>query len=335
VAANPYTQSALRQNLSTASFVAGGGITPIVLAGPFDEIVLSLRGTTDAHTVSILGMWRAIAQLLATSSKRGALLSNITGVHLSALSRGMFNTAAPTDSVGGAANDGWDAIIPLACDADETITIAGTWGALADMAGGDLAGYTGILRAHVRQRADGDPKTYFMYVGQDLGALGVVGVTTRVEQQALVAIDGYALVAEAIVAEVTSVATALADNTITRLEIQQGQVPLIDALTPALVIERVKAFGAASAAGYVYNPHVPLQVNAATKVAVTGGATATIAPSAIAYVYQSGVVSDRDRLAIDTPAPGTTGGTQGANAPALAVQRTVTPGRGASRPGGR
>jgi hypothetical protein len=315
-----------RRVQKTITFGAGG-TDYIAVVGPCDEVTIGIRGTTDAFTADMeaVGLRRVISRMVINSNIRGQL-GDLTGISLGAIQRSFFgptafqnaavttaalagNTTGQMQTTAGGADDGWEVTFPFGIETGEVVTFTYTFGTLAEMCqAADLAGYTGVLRMTVSL---GQPKTFWAYRRQDLGAAGVIGVNGTVYQPLPPIVPSFALVGGIITAIITDkTAAANVSHPLTALLITESDDYLVD--DTARQIRQTmgrRIFGHIHSAYLPYR-HVPVANDAAYQVAITNGGTATIHPSEIVYLYQSGVIN-KSGMGI-TPASGgpasTTGG---------------------------
>jgi hypothetical protein len=314
---------------------ATGATDQIVVVGPCSELTIGVRGVTDAFTpdMDAVGLRRIISRLVISSNLRGQI-GDLSGISLGAIQRSFFGppcfeNADPTDALatrltasivgnsasihqttGGSAGgfDGWEVTFPFGIESGEICTFTYTMGTLVEMAvATNLAGYTGIIRMTVSLD---HPKTFWAYRRQDLGAAGVIGVAGVSYQSMAPLVPSFAMVGGVITALITDkTAAANVEHPLASLLVTISDDYLID--DQAHMIRRTmgrRIYGNIHTAYLPYR-HTPCANDASYQVAITNGATATIHPSEIVYLYQSGVIA-KTGMGI-TPAAGAPAGTTG------------------------
>lgn len=277
--------------------LSGAGIrSNASIAGPFNELHIRLTCLTDAHTLDGAGMGivRAMQRLYITSNKAG-LIADMDGITLYALSSCLFNTAAATDTVGGAAADGFRAILPIGVDMDESINIAITNGALLDVCStNDLLGFVGTYTINV-ELLDQNPETYWAYRNQAFAA-GVYGAAGVAQQPTPLTVPSYVLTKELYVTQPTALTTACA-LLLANIRLFQADDSIVDMPAADLADLFASQKGFAPRNGYLLVEHRPIQNNDTTTLTLTNGAVAIFATSAseMMYIYQAGKISDSGR----------------------------------------
>lgn len=306
-----YVSKRIRKVQKTIAFVAGGS-DQMVVVGPCDEVVIGVRGTTGAGgtvPVDCLGLRRALSKLEINSNVRGTV-GNITGISLGAVQRCTFgptafeqgssaimtvtnlgapiagNSAACKQVTGGAAGDGWEVVLPFGIDSGEICTFTFTMGTLAETGG--QASYSGVFRMTVSLA---QPKTYWAYRTQSLGVAGVVGATSPFTQPLAPVVPSFAMVGgiiTAIIADTTSIANV-------RPGLDTLLVTVADDYLIDDKVEQIRAMMGRRIFGIIPSWHTPYRhvpvANDASYLVQFVTATATIAPSEIVYLYQSGVIA--------------------------------------------
>lgn len=299
---------------------AAGGTDQITVVGPCTEVVIHMYGTTDAHTLEpSAGIVAAISRFVVSTNRRGTIW-DMMGTEMEALSLQMFGGTQKTDTAGGYARDGFTWVLPLTLDPGEMATCTITFGALTDVAS-DLAGWTGVLRLSVVIQ---QPRSYFAFRGQVLGASGVIALNAQYTQPQIPIIPGFALCGGAVNSAITDATTIVTALTWTPAQIllSHGDDYLIDSFYEALRGITLAQLGmggfleagtqAVSRYGIPWHMvawrHTPVANNDSTQLTITNGATATFGPhhSRVAYVYVSGAIT-KD-AAIPVPATKEVGG---------------------------
>jgi len=284
----PYNTKKYRKNMKTLTY-ADGGTDQIPMAGPFNEIIWSIKGTTDAHTLhgAGQGIARVFRRVVITSNKRGTL-ADFDSMIMLQLSRAFYNVGYEVDTVGGSAVDGVGGIIPIGVDADELITMTVTFGALAEM-GTDLAGYTGVLRTEVAVINSPLAELYWAFRKQVIGASGVIGATATWQQPTPPVIPGFYMTGELFLTFTTDEQTAIV-MALEECRVTQSDDYLIDDYVVLLQIAWNRR---------IYNNlttvlltrHIPVVTSDVTQVTLVNGAVATIAPSEMCYIYVGGKIA--------------------------------------------
>lgn len=321
-----FVDKRVRKNQKFVTFAAGGS-DYIPMAGPFNAIIWSIKGTTDAHTIDWYGIERALRRVTINSNKRG-LLADIDGITLYRYSLAIFNTGYKADTVGGAAIDGIGGILPLGADVDELITFQVDFGSLTDIAStADLLGYTGILRTSVLLLNRPMAETYWAYRNQILGASGVIGGAATYQQPPPPIVPGFYLTGELFTTETTSLTTAVA-MALDEIRITQADDYLVDDFVIQLQLyeNSRRYFGGQAALGAdLLTRHLPVVTSDITQITVVNGATATIYPSKLMYVYIGGKIQGGARPAVNEPTPMVETPQGSAGAPLPQPRRSVSP----------
>jgi len=302
-----YNLKRYRRVQKTWTFAAGGG-DQIPLVGPFNELIWTILGTTDAFTLDVppAGLGRWASQIQFISNKRGNL-GFIDSMSMLALAYAMFNTHHFQQTVGGGAGDGCGGILPLGCDFDEIITMNIVGGTFADMSQtGDLAAYTGVLRCTLGVLNTPNAGTYWAYYTQPLGANGVIGIGAGFQQPVPAQFPGFLAVGEAFICFITNLQTATDFRYLAQVRTTSGDDALVDDFTLNLaLIQKRHVFGGHTglfgvAAGGIQGctcigltRHIPVPVTDSFLVFLTNGAAATIFPSRMVYIYQGGILSNQ------------------------------------------
>jgi len=290
-----FNTSRLRRAFKTIAWAAGGADF-IAITGPADELVISWFGTADNHTIDIVGMARAVANLTITSSKRGQVC-NISGISLHALFESLWGEGYYyTDTVGGSAADGMSGVMPIGCDADESLNLAFTFGTLAQIAStGDLAGYAANVRVSARVINRPVAGTYWAFRDALLNGTGVLGIAAQGTQPLAPVIPGFYLTGETFTCLTANLQTAMSPITLAQVHIYQGEDPIVDDFTIQLIAEHWRTLnnGRAGFMNVLGVRHAPVPNNSATVVAATNGGVATIFPSQVLYIYIVGQISER------------------------------------------
>ena len=289
---------------------AVGSTDQMVVVGPCDEVTIGIRGVTDAYTCDMeaVGLRRAIQRLQINSNVRGTI-GDLDGVSLGAIQRSYFgptafqNAAVTTAAIAGntpgqmqttagsvGGFDGWEVTLPFGIDAGEICTFTFTFGTLVQMCStDDLLGYTGVLRMSVSL---GQPKTYWAYRKQDLGAAGVIGAAGQVTQPLPPIVPSFAIVGGIITAIITDkTAAANIVHPLSTLLVTLADDYLNDDTAMQIRQTMGRRIYGHIHSSYLPYRHTPCANDASYQVSVTNGATATIAPSQIVYIYQSGVIA--------------------------------------------
>jgi len=297
-----YNLKRYRRVMKTITWNAGGS-DQIPLVGPFNELIWSIIGTTDAHTVDAFpaGIGRFARTIQFVSNKRG-LIGQMDSMSMLALAYGMFNTWIWVDTVGGAAVDGCGGVLPLAADFDEIITMNVTFGTYEDMCStDDLTAFTGVLRCTLGVLNVQNAGTYWAYYTQALGVNGVIGVGAISQQPVASVFPGFLSVGECYMVEHTSRVTAFDFRGLAEVMTTAGDDHLVwDYVLQLALIQKRHVFGGHTGTTAGINGctciglvrHVPVVTSDAYLTALTGGAAATILPSRMVYIYQGGIVSN-------------------------------------------
>jgi len=299
---------------------AAGGTDQITVVGPCTEVVIHAYGTADAKTLEpSAGIVALVSRFVVQTNKRGTIW-DMMGTEMEAMSLTMFGGTQKNDTLAGSARDGWSWVLPLTLDPGEMATCTITWGAVTDCAS-DLAGWTGVLRMAVVIQ---QPKSYFAFRGQVLGASGVIGVGAQYTQPQIPIIPGFALCGGLVNSAITNATTIVTNLTWTPAQIllSHGDDYLIDALYESLRAINLAQLGMGGfdEAGVQLTArygipwhmlawrHTPVANNDSTQLTITNGATATFGPhhSRVAYIYISGAIT-KD-AAIQVPSTAEVGG---------------------------
>jgi hypothetical protein len=321
-----YTQDILyndrvRKVNKTIAYVANQ-TDQITVVGPTTEVIIHMKGTTTtAHTLNpSAGIVRIVNRVVAQTNRRGTIW-DMSGVALEAVSSTVFNGERKIDTAaGGATEDGFVWVIPCGLDPGEMCTFTFTFGALLDI-GASITALVATLRMTV---VIAQPKTYWAFRDQTMGASGVIGVGADFTQPQIPIIPGFALCGGLANTAITDATVIVTNITRTPLNIllSHGDDYLINAhYDPlrALAIARTGAGGHDPAqvaltdwCGIPWHilpwRHTPVANNDSTQLTITNGPTATFGAgySRVVYIYNTGMITRED--AIVPPATKEVGG---------------------------
>lgn len=289
----------------------------ITVVGPTNRLIITCKGTnTGGTTLEPSGGYpNAFQRILVNTNRRGTIW-DISGIEAELISSTFYNAERKNEVAAATAETGVNWVLPLSLDPGEMATITITTGALADI-GAAITAWTGaVIRATVVIR---QPKTYWGFRAQVLGAAGVVGASTAFTQPQIPIIPGFALCGVglniALTSATTIVTAALFPETATFL-MSHGDDYLIDADVAAI---RALMTARAGAGGYlaagtspvnygipwhmVMSRFTPVANNDSTQFTYRNCATASIDAqiSKVCYVYVTGMITDDQAI----PAPAT------------------------------
>jgi len=270
---------------------ATGGADYIPVTGPFNEVFISCKGTTDAHTLD--GTGQGIARwgrrITVHSSKRGMIV-DADSMSLLNLSKAIFNIGYEVDTVGGGSADGTAFVVPLGCDIDEQLVFSFTFGTLAEMCStADLDGFTATVKMAVSMINSTTPGTYFAYFKKMVNETGIIGAATTSTQPKIPVLPGYLLTGELMVTFATDATTAQA-ILLDEIKLTHGKEYIYDCYEiHARLYQGRRRYSIPT--DLIYIRHLPLENADATELHLTNGATASIAPSYVLYCYIAGIVA--------------------------------------------
>jgi len=301
---------------------AAAGTDQITVVGPTTHVVIDFRGTnTTGLTLEPSGGMPLVVRRLTAATNRRGMIWDMTGIECELINATFYNGERQQQQVGAAAETGCTWVLPLTLDPGEMCTLTFTMGALADL-GATITAYNGVIRltAVIEQ-----PKTYWGFRGQVLGAAGVVGISAAFTQPQIPIIPGFALCGVGTNVALTS-ATTIVVNTLypARAEylLSHGDDYLIDADCRALrqIMNCRCGAGGRDPLGIAVTdwcgiPHhmliarcTPVANNDSTQFTYTNCATVTIDDtiSKVLYCYVSGAITPD--AAITPPATKEVGG---------------------------
>ena len=294
----------------------------ITVVGPTTHVVIHFKGTTTtAHTLEpSAGIVRIIQRVVAQTNRRGTIWDS-TGVELEAISSAFYNNERKIDTqAGGATEDGFVWVLPLGLDPGEMCTFTFTYGALLDI-GASITALVATLRMTV---VIAQPKTYWAFRGQPMGASGVIALNAQFTQPQIPIIPGFALCGGLTNVALTDAVTLVTNINRSPLHIllSHGDDFLINArydALRALMICRTGAGGtyptSVALTDYCGIPwhilawrHTPVANNDSTQLTITNAGVATFgaAYSRVVYFYITGAITQQD--AIIPPATAEVGG---------------------------
>lgn len=310
----------IRRVIKTYTFAVGGS-DQITVVGPCTEVAITAYGTADQHILEpSAGIIALLSRFVVQTNRRGTIW-DMKGTEMEALSLCMYGGQQKNDTAAGTAADGWSWVLPLTLDPGEMATCSITWAAATTDASSDLTGWTGVLRMAVVIQ---QPRSYFAFRGQVMGASGVIALDADYTQPQIPIIPGFALCGGLTNTAITNCTTIVTNLTRTpaRILLTHGDDYLIDAPYDALrainlaqlTVTGFLEAGTQLSARYgipwhmLHWRHTPIANNDSTQLTITNGPTATFGPhmSRVAYIYISGLIT-KD-MAIQLPATAEVGG---------------------------